>query len=333
VTARHTNLALLVVLVAALVTGAFALSAGTAWGGAVVLMHGLTGLSAIVLSPWKSVIVRRGLRRRRPGRAASVALMALVLLSVAAGLAHTTGAAGLPGLTAMQIHVGAALLAVPFAVRHVLARRVRPRPTDLSRRTLLRGGTLLAVAGVAYGAWEAMLRAGGLPGASRRFTGSHEAGSHRPAAMPVTQWLDDRVPAIDPQGWRLQTTARSWSLEELGRAGDRVRATLDCTGGWYAEQDWTGIRVDRLLGQPGSRVDGRSIVVRSSTGYTRRFPVRDASRLLLATRVGGEPLSAGHGAPARLVAPGRRGFWWVKWVDAIDTDLLPWWWQSPFPLT
>jgi DMSO/TMAO reductase YedYZ molybdopterin-dependent catalytic subunit len=112
-----------------------------------------------------------------------------------------------------------------------------------------------------------------------------------------------------------------------------VRATLDCTGGWYAEQDWAGIRVDRLLGQPGSRVAGRSIVVRSRTDYTRRFPLRDASRLLLATRVGGEPLSAGHGAPARLVAPGRRGFWWVKWVDAIDTDPLPWWWQSPFPLT
>jgi DMSO/TMAO reductase YedYZ molybdopterin-dependent catalytic subunit len=55
--------------------------------------------------------------------------------------------------------------------------------------------------------------------------------------------------------------------------------------------------------------------------------------LLLATHVGGAPLSAGHGAPARLVAPGRRGFWWVKWVTAIDVTDEPWWWQPPFPLT
>jgi DMSO/TMAO reductase YedYZ molybdopterin-dependent catalytic subunit len=73
-------------------------------------------------------------------------------------------------------------------------------------------------------------------------------------------------------------------------------------------------------------------VVRSATGYARRFPLGDAPHLLLATRVGGAPLSAGHGFPARLVAPGRRGFWWVKWVDAIEVDDVAWWWQPPLPL-
>ena len=47
----------------------------------------------------------------------------------------------------------------------------------------------------------------------------------------------------------------------------------------------------------------------------------------------GRPLSHGHGFPARLVAPGRRGFWWVKWVTDIEVSDRPWWWQSPFPLT
>jgi DMSO/TMAO reductase YedYZ molybdopterin-dependent catalytic subunit len=53
----------------------------------------------------------------------------------------------------------------------------------------------------------------------------------------------------------------------------------------------------------------------------------------VATHVGDAALSAGHGAPARLIAPGRRGFWWVKWITAIDVDDEPWWWQPPFPLT
>jgi DMSO/TMAO reductase YedYZ molybdopterin-dependent catalytic subunit len=53
----------------------------------------------------------------------------------------------------------------------------------------------------------------------------------------------------------------------------------------------------------------------------------------LATRVGGAPLAARHGFPLRLVAPGRRGFWWVKWVERIELQPTPWWWQPPFPLT
>ncbi|WP_296367295.1 MULTISPECIES: molybdopterin-dependent oxidoreductase [unclassified Pseudonocardia] len=56
------------------------------------------------------------------------------------------------------------------------------------------------------------------------------------------------------------------------------------------------------------------------------------SPLLLATSAAGRPLSAGHGGPARLVVPGRRGFWWVKWVVAIETTDEPWWWQPPLPL-
>jgi len=76
-----------------------------------------------------------------------------------------------------------------------------------------------------------------------------------------------------------------------------------------------------------------SLVVTSATGYRRRLPLADARSLYVATRLGGRPLSAGHGFPARLVAPGRRGFWWVKWVTAIDLDPAPWWRQPPFPLT
>jgi hypothetical protein len=36
--------------------------------------------------------------------------------------------------------------------------------------------------------------------------------------------------------------------------------------------------------------------------------------------------------PARLVAPGRRGYHWVKWVTAIELSERPPWWQPPLPL-
>jgi len=80
------------------------------------------------------------------------------------------------------------------------------------------------------------------------------------------------------------------------------------------------------------RVGSPSIEVVSTAGYRRRFPAHEAGTLLLATHASGRPLSRGHGGPARIVAPGRRGFWWVKWVASIDVVDEPWWSQPPFPL-
>jgi Oxidoreductase molybdopterin binding domain len=334
VAGRRTNLALLVLLVAALATGALAYGIGSGWGGLVVIAHAVVGLGIVLLAPWKSVVARRGLRRRRPGNWASVALAVLVGAAVAFGVLHATGVAvELGPVTAMQLHVGSALLSIPLALWHVLARRVRVRPTDVSRRTVLRAGALLGGAGVVYAATEGLVRAASLPGADRRFTGSHQRGSFRPSEMPVTQWLNDPVPVIEADSWRLVvrtgSAERAWTWEELDGFGDRVRATIDCTGGWYAVQDWAGARLSRLVPDPG---EARSVLVRSVTGYPRRFPVRDLGDMLVATRAGGRPLHPGHGFPARIVAPGRRGFWWVKWIESIELSAAPWWWQWPFPL-
>jgi DMSO/TMAO reductase YedYZ molybdopterin-dependent catalytic subunit len=315
----------------AVLTGALAFAIGGRWAFAALAAHGAAGLGIVLLSPWKSAIARRGVRRRRPGTGASVLLAALVAVTVGTGVAH---AIGWSSLLVMQIHVAAALGTIPLVIWHVLVRPVRPRRTDLSRRSLLRAGVVAGGSVAAFAAVEGLVRVTGAPGAERRSTGSYERGSFAPDAMPVTQWLDDADPRIRATDWRLEVRTpggdRTLSYDQLARYDDRVRVTLDCTGGWFATQDWSGVRLDRLL---EGVEDVRSVVVTSATGYARRFPVGDSASILLATRVGGEPLGAGHGFPARLVAPGRRGFWWVKWVERIELSPTPWWWQSPFPLT
>jgi hypothetical protein len=331
---RRTNLALLAVFAVALATGAGSFATGASAGRWVIWAHGIAGLGVLVLAPWKTRIARRGVARRRPGLPASLALAVLVVVAVVAGLAHSTGALrSIGALTAMQVHVGVALVAVPLVVWHVIARPARPRPTDLSRRTLLRTGAFIGISTTAYVATEGLVRTTGLPGGDRRFTGSFETGSFEPEAMPVTQWLNDAVPAIDPDVWRLvvatKSGERSYDHGDVMRSDVVVPATLDCTGGWFAQQRWEGVWLSDLLGDEDG---GRSVLVRSVTGYRRRFPASDAERLLLASRVGGTPLSPGHGFPLRLVAPGRRGFWWVKWIDRIEVDDAPWWWQPTFPL-
>jgi len=325
----RTNLALLGLLAAAFLTGWLAFAFATAPARWSLVLHATSGVAILLLLPWKSLIARRGIRRQRPGRVASIALSALVVISLAAGLAHSTGVWLWSGwLTAMDVHVGAALLAVPLAVWHVAARRIRLRPADASRRAFLRGAAVLAGAAAVYGSTEVVVRAASLPGAGRRFTGSYESGSYQPDAMPISSWMFDAVPALDAASWRLRTPTGTLTYAELASFDDRVTATLDCTGGFYSTQEWSGVRLDRLL----AGANGTSIRVVSHTGYDRRFPIEEAPRLLLATRFGGQALGAGHGFPARLVAPDRRGFWWVKWVVAVEVDGLPYWLQSPFPL-
>lgn len=328
---RRTNVALLAVLALALATGGVAFAIGTLPAATVVAVtHGALGLGLLLLIPWKSVVVRRARRRRtnRPGRVAGTALGVLVVICVASGLLHAVAGYRLYGpLTAMQVHVGTALGLIPFLLAHVLAHPQRPRRADASRRVLLRTAGLGAASLAAYAAIETVSSLAGVPGSRRRSTGSAEVGSGTPERMPVTQWISDSVPVLGAEH-RIRVNDAALDPAELDGA-DEVTAVLDCTGGWYAEQVWSGTLLSRLVGE---LPDGASIDVVSVTGYRRRFPASDAGHLLLATGAGGVPLSPGHGAPVRLVAPGRRGFWWVKWVAEIQVVDAPWWLQSPFPL-
>jgi hypothetical protein len=323
--------ALLVLLPLAVLSGFGAFLVGSGPIAMVVGAHAAVGFAILLLLPWKSMIARRGLRRPRPGQATSIVLAVLVLLALLTGLLHSTGALrDIDGYGVLLIHVGAGLLAIVPAVLHIRRRRIRPRLTDVNRRTVLRGGLLSAAAVGVYLAAEGLASVLSLPGARRRATGSYELSSGDPSGVPATSWLFDAVPAIDSGSWRLEVAVgedvRTLTTTDVDATHDQVTAVLDCTGGWWTEQTWTGARVTRLLplGSTGT------VTVISATGYRRRLPLSDD--LLLATGAGGRRLSPGHGAPLRLVVPGRRGFHWVKWVVRIEHDDHPWWWEPPLPL-
>ncbi len=329
---RRTNLALLGLLLTTFASGVLAYGIGTPTPATVVVaIHGAAGLGLLLLVPWKAVIVRRSWPHAASTRTLATGLGTLVVLSVLTGVLHAIGVAP---LSMLLFHVAFAICVIPLLLFHAWGRRQRPRGTDLSRRTLLKAGGLAAGAAVLWGGVEGALRLTGASGADRRGTGSHERGTDDPAAMPVTQWFTDTVPEDSADAITVVSAGRTTriAVRDLDR-GDRVRAALDCTGGWYAVQDWGGVRLDRLLADLGADLpEEGSVDVVSRTGYRRRLPLRDAPSLILATSAAGQPLSAGHGAPVRLIAPGRRGFWWVKWVERVEVVDSPWWLQPPFPL-
>jgi hypothetical protein len=323
---RRTNVALLVVLIGAALTGVFAFAAGTPIPARLATVaHGLLGLAVVLLVPWKSVIVLRA-----PAlRLASLALVGLIAVCITSGLVEVFGGYGvLWRLSPMQVHVGSAVLAAPLLAWHLLRhRRQRLRRRDLSRRTLLRTGVLAVGVAATYGTLEGIGRLAGSASAGRIATGSHYLS---PDTAPATMWLFDRVPPL-PADYRIHVAGNELTVADLASRSTTLTARLDCTSGWFTDAKWTAVSLAELLSAEHLAA-AASIEVVSMTGYRRRFPADEAGSLWLATAYQGVPLRSAYGAPVRLVAPQRRGFWWVKWVASVELSDLPGWSQSPFPL-
>ncbi len=302
------------------------------------VLHGVTGLAIVLLLVWKlkRVWKRVADRRRWDGAtSAAVAALVFVLLTIGTGVVWTTAQWPLGYPNGMNWHVIFGLALALFVLLHMVLRYKPLRRADVTgRRAALSGLAVLATGGALWAVQNGAARAADLPGARRRFTGSKSAGQDPGLTFPVTMWMFDNPTPYAVDAWRLAVTgsvAHTLILPaaELAQApAQEVSATLDCTGGWYTEQVWRGIPVAWLLERAGMPAAAHAVSFVSATGYRWSVPAAEAQTLLLATHVGGVPLDHGHGAPLRLVAPGRRGFQWVKWVNEIRVldapDLAQW---------
>ena len=315
---RLTNLSLL-----ALTTGLVGSGVG-GWvfpldvAGPLYPLHRALAIALVLALAWKAGIARRSLARRLPRGDESIAVGAVAALalvvSLAIGFGWSAGALGpasFAGYSALNVHVFAGAALALIVAAH-LALRWEQRPPlgkALSRRAALRIGAL-GVGALALtplvDSFEPL----------RRLTGSKHAGSFTGNDLPVTTWTFDSVPELDVRSWRLDVAGRSLSYDELiALPRHELAAVLDCTSGWWSEQRWSGVRLGDVLPDAAAA----EVRVVSVTGHAWTFPRDEANGMLLATHLGGETLSPAHGYPVRLVAPGRRGFQWVKWVSRIET--------------
>jgi len=331
-TPLQVNLALEILTVSAVLTGLASWSLGDRWNGAMTFAHGAGGFALAILVPAKfRGSVRRGFRRGRASRWLSALFGVLVLITLTLGMLHATGLwYGVGQWTALWTHELFGFALVPLLVWHVVSRPVRPSASDVQRRAFLRFGGVVVAGAALHVTQRFTADALGLAGGDRRSTGSHEIGSHNPARMPSVIWLNDHSPAdTDEATWRLQVDGAPITIGDLRIRSRPVLAKLDCTGGWWSEQVWDAVPLSDLIAQPV----GRSVHVGSITGYSRRFPIGDLAELYLAIGYAGESLRRAHGAPVRLVVPGRRGPEWIKWVTEVTCGNRPSWMQPPLPLS
>jgi Oxidoreductase molybdopterin binding domain len=319
-TPRGTDWSLALLVAAGAVSGLATWFAGAPSSAWVFAAHAVAGAALAAVAAVKLRRVRRRLAR-------GLLPLALVAIALASGLAWSSGVRVYPAGTSLLVWHGVLGAGLAVAVlAHALPRARRLRRRDVAdRRQFLAAAAIAAGGLLAWRVQRPVDRVLGLAGARRRFTGSYDAGSFTGNAFPATSWVADHPRPAPGQGVRVDgLVARPLALApgDLDR-GDELVATLDCTGGFFTTQRWHGVRLDRLLDEAGASPRARHLSVVSRTGYRWSFGIDHARDLLLATHVGGEPLAHEHGAPCRLVAPGRRGLQWVKWVARIEVRADP----------
>lgn len=338
-TLRFVNTALLALVVVLTLTGVYGLF--FTLHGWTFDLHRWAAWGVIALVPWKAAISLRSLKRglaptfdRGAVPVASLLLAAVTLLVLGLGLAWPwrLGPTELwLRQTAISWHWLLALgLLPPFAL-HAWRRWPRPKASEvLSRRGALKAMGVGAAGLLGWWAAEALarLRAGDDLRAPRRHTGSREHGSFTGNDFPVTNNPGEGERPIDASTWTLTldgavTSPRTFSYDDLlSRPASAAQATLDCTLGWYTVQTWRGVPLADLLASADLSPRAFSVRLQSVSGYAHTFPLAEARGILLATHVGDEPLSHWHGFPLRAVVPSRRGWFWVKWLTAVEVLAL-----------
>ena len=164
------------------------------------------------------------------------------------------------------------------------------------------------------------------------------------------------TPRLDPGTWTLSVDGmvdHPFSLsypELLAMEMHEEYVTIACVsnevgGDLVGNALWRGVRLRELLDRAGVRPGATQLVGHAFDGWTAGFPSawldQPGREALVAVAMNGEPLSAEHGFPARLIVPGLYGYvsatkWLTKigltTLEAFDGYWVPLGWAKEAPI-
>ncbi|HST11264.1 MAG TPA: sulfite oxidase-like oxidoreductase [Terriglobales bacterium] len=150
------------------------------------------------------------------------------------------------------------------------------------------------------------------------------------------------VPRFDPERWDFQVFGLvenpvRWSWKEFNALPTvATHSDFHCVTRWSRfDNDWKGVSFREVLGRVKPKPSAKYVLVHAEQGFTANVPLADLDRdeVLFATHHDGEPLSADHGYPLRLIVPHLYAWKSVKWVRGIeflDHDQAGFWEQNGY---
>ena len=113
-----------------------------------------------------------------------------------------------------------------------------------------------------------------------------------------------------------------WNWAEFN-ALPQTKFTRDihCVTAWSKlDTPWQGVLIDDIFAEAGIEPPTEFALARSFDGYATNVPVKDlvSGKAMIATFYNGQPLTADHGGPARLLVP-HLYFWKsAKWINGLQ---------------
>jgi len=144
---------------------------------------------------------------------------------------------------------------------------------------------------------------------------------------------------IDKQKYRLKLTGlvespKTYTYDEVIQHPNYQKVIpLDCVEGWSVNILWEGVLVKDLIKETGVDPKAKTVIFFAQDGYSTSFPLNYVMEndILLAYKMNGLPLLPERGFPFELVAEGKWGYKWVKWITKIelsDDESYKGYWES-----
>jgi DMSO/TMAO reductase YedYZ molybdopterin-dependent catalytic subunit len=172
-----------------------------------------------------------------------------------------------------------------------------------------------------------------------------EAG-YDPSRLPPGQTLTDKWPVLHAGDVARYATLDTWTFRVFGEVEEEVELgwqafnelprsenvqDIHCVTRWsHFDMRFEGVHPREVLALARPKPTARFVVAHAEAGFTTNVPLEfvTAESALLATQANGEPLSAEHGYPLRLVVPGKY-FWksakWLRGLELTAEDRLGFW--------
>jgi len=119
----------------------------------------------------------------------------------------------------------------------------------------------------------------------------------------------------------LVDSVRVYTYEEIIKRPNRKKVvTLNCVEGWSVTIFWEGVLVSDLIREAGVDSTANTVIFYAHDGYTTSFPLSYIidNDIIMAFKMNELTMPPERGFPFELVAEGKWGYKWVKWITKIE---------------